>query len=267
MGDNKQFVAESQQFFGIKCGNFCYESRKWALSEDPAFTMQKGESLENIYEKWMDIALVVGISIINRLLNPSLPDTKRINSIHRQSIFDVSDLLPPFDDFKSLIKNDELWWSELQKRVDREDRFASDSEYDGSLKEFVDDKDANKNALDVGNVDFKMNINQNVNACGMMNEFLAKIKEIDDYDEDKDDDYNVNEGNGDDDCEEDEDYVDQTFEEDMKGFEDGKNDKSIKTERENVNSKKRKIEEVLNDKDDGKELSSDLQFAMPSPSK
>merc|ERR1712129_606133 len=86
-------------------GTVCYEARKWVLAEDTPGTL--AECPDN-YEKWMDVALVVGVMAINRLLN------------HTGKIFDVSELLPPFDGLDDLIENDVEWWTKMRTMIDRD---------------------------------------------------------------------------------------------------------------------------------------------------
>ena len=247
--DNKQFVAECQQFFGLKIDDFQYESRKWALAEEPAWTDIKG-NVDTIYKKWMDIGLIIGISIINRLLNPSLPQKSRINSIYRQELFDVTDLLPPFDDIQSLLKNDDIWWNELEKRIEREEQISKTpseaSSYQDSLKDFIDnsyqeDQIPIEKALMCygGLAGLVANNNNNNNDRGMMMPFLENIKE---YNEENDADY---QDDGEDDDEEDyEKYVDESITDDFVTF--------IRENKQNTNdnngttktNRKRKIDQI-----------------------
>ena len=151
--------------------------------------------------------MILGVSIINRLLNPSLPTKHRINSIYRQTIFDVTDLLPPFDDLKSLLKNDGIWWTELEKRLNREQQKSKTpsemSSYQGSLKDFIDDT-IKESPIDIQNALQGLNGLNGLNQRGMMTQFLQNVKE---YNEENDLDYNQDhDGNDDNDDNDDDDY-------------------------------------------------------------
>eukprot|EP01083_Nonionella_stella_P155222 501185_1 len=224
--DNKQFIAESQQFLGLKIGkgeiaDFRYESRRWALAEDAAFTEMHGTAPTG--EKWMDIALVVGVAIVNRLLNPSLPEPHRMNSIYKQEHVDITELLPPFDGLESLVKNDGLWWIEVEKRIHVPKGFDVDdgSSLEGSLKDFIDDSvvEAPVNISNLMNDNFN-NAKQGEGG-GMLNDYLMSLKQ---YNESMDKTYEMGEEEEDDDYAQ---FIDETIAEDVKNLLDNSLDESL----------------------------------------
>ena len=151
--DNEEFEEDWQQLMCIGIGDsankdlnnskldnwFRYESRKWALCEDAPYTNWGGtvpDSSSGGDNGWLDVALLLGVSVLDRVEG-----------------VDVTQLLPPFDDLKSLLhpRNAAVWWEEVQKRIDEDDGYSDE------VNEYVDNDfgEIDENANDNFEVDEK----------------------------------------------------------------------------------------------------------------
>ena len=55
------------------------------------------KQLYELYETWIDYTLIISIALMNGILN---------KNVNKKNWFDITSMLPPFNTFSDIIKND-----------------------------------------------------------------------------------------------------------------------------------------------------------------